>query len=353
MLAFTGDANLGLLLLDSFDRSTWRGPTIREIAHAADVGSATVDRVVNNRPGVRQKTRRRVQEALGKLLNEKATELTRADIQLFCESGATFNAAVADAANDVNRSVPSVRICGSFFTTSAVDLSSFSRSMREKGQAADGVIVVAREHPAVNSAVRMLVGKGVPVVCFTTDLPSSRRSAYVGNDQHAAGSIAGLLIGKALPASDSRILLVASASFRCQLEREMGFRWTLRSNFPHLTIDERVISDELPATTREQILRYCAANGPPVAIYNVAGANRGVAAALEQAGKAQETLFVGHELTQRSRELLESGTMDYVISHDFAGEIAYAVRWIRENRDGVLVKPSHSPILLHTKYNCS
>ena len=339
-------------MLDSFDRSRWRGPTIREIARAANVGSATVDRVVNNRPGVRQKTRRRVQDALGKLLTEKATDLTRADIRLFCESGATFNTAVADAVENVNRSVPSVRVRASFSTTSAVKPLSFARTMQEEGQLADGIIVVAREHPAINSAIRMLVGRGVPVVCFTTDLPSSRRSAYVGNDQHAAGSIAGLLIGKALPARDNRILLVASASYRCQQEREMGFRWTLRSDFPHLTIDDRVISDELADTTCEQILRYCAANGPPAAIYNVAGANRGIAAALEQAGKADQTLFVGHELTHWSRELLESGTMDYVISHDFVGEVANAVRWIREYREGALVKPSHTPILLHTKYNC-
>ena len=340
-------------MLDSFDRSTWRGPTISEIARAASVGTATVDRVVNNRPGVRQGTRRRVQEALGKLLGERATDLTRADIRLFCESGEAFNAAVADAVNDVNRSVPGVRIHGSFTATSAVDLLQFARSMQEEGQSADGVMVVAREHPAVNSAVRTLVGGGVPVVCFTTDLPSSRRSAYVGNDQHATGSIAGLLIGKALPAADGRILLIASASYRCQQEREMGFRWTLRSNFPHLAVDERVVSDELHDTTCEQILRYCAANGPPAAIYNLAGANRGVSAALEQSGNAEKTVFVGHELTQWSRELLESGTMDYVISHDFAGEIAYAVRWIRENRDGAVVTPSRSPILLHTRYNCS
>lgn len=225
--------------------------------------------------------------------------------------------------------------------------------MREECRTADGVIVVAREHPAINSAIRALVAKNIPVVCFTTDLPSSRRSAYIGNDQHAAGSIAGLLIGKGLPTSDNRILLVASASYRCQQEREMGFRWTLRSNFTNLTIDERVISDELTESTCEQILNYCVANGPPAAIYNVAGGNRGVAAALEQAGGAHATLFVGHELTQWSRELLESGTMDYVISHDFTVEIAYAARWLRENREGVLVNPSPTPILLHTKYNCS
>jgi LacI family transcriptional regulator len=63
----------------------------------------------------------------------------------------------------------------------------------------DGVVIIAREHPATNRAIRKLRAVGIPVICLTTDLPSSRRSAYVGNDQYAAGSVAALLIGNALP----------------------------------------------------------------------------------------------------------------------------------------------------------
>ena len=112
---------------------------------------------------------------------------------------------------------------------------------------------MAREHPAVNNAVRGLRRRGIPVVCLTTDLPSSRRSAYVGNDQHAAGSVAAQLIGNARPRAQQNVLLVVSVAFRCQQEREMGFRRVLRSAFPHLRIVERVISDEVPETTREQL----------------------------------------------------------------------------------------------------
>ncbi|MDX8481566.1 hypothetical protein RFN28_24335 [Mesorhizobium sp. VK24D] len=44
--------------------------------------------------------------------------------------------------------------------------------------------------------------------------------------------------------------------------------------------------------------------------------------------------------------------MDYVISHDFAGEVAAAARWIRDNLNGVTAEPAHSQILVHTRYNC-
>jgi LacI family transcriptional regulator len=331
---------------------TWKGPTVREIAALANVGPATVDRVLNNRHGVREKTRQRVLGALDKLSQERSEIESPLSVRLFCESGETFNAAMAAAAAEVNRSVPGASIEAHYVTTSQLEPSAFGRRIEHDGSEADGVVVVAREHPAINRAIRKLRSVGMPVVCLTTDLPSSRRSTYVGNDQYAAGSVAALLIGNGLPKERNNILIVMSVPFRCQQEREMGFRRVLRSDFPYLKIEERVISDDRPETTCEQLIRFFETNDHPAAIYNVAGANRGVAKALETVGKAGETVFVGHELTNNSRALLESGVMDYVISHDFAGELTAAVRWIRDNLNGSTAEPPHSQILVHTRYNC-
>ncbi|MCX8996067.1 substrate-binding domain-containing protein [Rhizobiaceae bacterium BDR2-2] len=339
-------------MTDHLKSKAWKGPTIQEIAELANVGPATVDRVLNSRSGVREKTRLRVLGALEKLTRERSDADLPLTIRLYCDSGESFNAAMAEAAAEVNRSVPGVAVDGVYVTTSEVEPMAFARQIEQEGGAADGVVVVAREHPAINRAIRKLRSVDVPVVCLTTDLPSSRRSAYVGNDQYAAGSVAALLIGHALPKERNSILLAMSVPFRCQQEREMGFRRVLRSDFPYLKIEERVLSDERLESTCEQVIRYIEANGHPAAIYNVAGANRGIAKALESVGKARETVFVGHELTNHSRTLLETGVMDYVISHDYAGELAVAVRWIRDSFRGLMAEPGHSQILVHTRYNC-
>lgn len=334
-------------------KSAWRGPTIREIADLAGVGPATVDRVLNNRSGVGEKTRGRVMAALEKLSRDRADNDGALDIRLFCESGQTFNDEMAAAAVEINRTLPGVQVSGQFATTKGLDPLTFARRIEKEGAEADGAVVVAREHPAINRAIRKLCQAGIPVVCLTTDLPSSRRSAYIGNDQYAAGNVAGLLIGQALPKQPASILIVMSVPFRCQQEREMGCRRVLRADFPHLRIEERVVSDDVPESTRDHLLRYFASHGVPAAIYNVAGANRGVAWALEQVGAADRVIFVGHELTATSRQLLETGTMDYVISHDFAGELTAAARWIRDDLQGAMVEPSFSQILVHTRYNCA
>ena len=330
----------------------WKGPTVRDIAELSGFAPATVDRALNGRPGVLDATRERILAAHRKLSQDSNAE-PPLQIGLMCESGISFNRAVEAAADTLNRTYPGAAIKDEYTETSKFDPSGFSKKISEIGDETGGLILVAREHPAVNNAVRGLRRRGIPVVCLTTDLPSSRRSAYVGNDQHAAGSVAAQLIGNALPRVQQNVLLVVSVAFRCQQEREMGFRRVLRSKFPHLRIVERVISDEIPETTYEQLSSFFETRGLPSAIYNVAGANRGIAQALEESEVAESTIFVGHELTPVSQGLLESGTMDYVISHDFNAELRAAVQWIDAFHNGVEGDPGPTPILLHTRYNCS
>lgn len=338
---------------DESKKVSWKGPTIQQIAAAAGVGPATVDRVLNDRSGVSERTRSRVVDALERLSRARADGGTeRLDVRLFCDSGEGFNGAMAAAEAAVNGSAADAVVRGRYVATSRLEPLSFARRIVEEGRRAGGVVLVVREHSAFIGAVRELRDAGVPVICLTTDLPGSGRDTYVGNDQVAAGSVAAQLIGVALRARHERILLVTSVPFRSQQEREMGFRRVLRAEFPQLAIEERIVSDDVPEHAREQVAGYIETHGPPAAVYNVAGGNRGVARALEDHGRADGTIFVGHELTEHARALLESGAMDYVISHDFAGELATAVRCVRAARAGALDEPAPSPILVHTRYNC-
>ncbi len=333
-------------------KAGWKGPTIQQVAEVSGVGPATVDRVLNNRPGVREQTRQRVRTAFEKLRQE-TSDAKPLRIALHCESGDSFNGEVRSAIRALHRSEPGVVVSSAFTVTNELDANAFSARLLEDGKQTDGSVVVAREHPAINSAIRQLRRAGKPVVCLTSDLPSSRRNTYVGNDQHAAGGVAAQVIGRSMPKkAPLRILLIMSAAFRSQKDREMGFRRVLRASFPHLRIEERLVSDDSPETTRQQLADYFELNGVPPAIYNVAGANRGVAQALVETGCADETIFVGHELTPVSRRLLQAGTMDFIVSHDLEGELTQAVRWISAFLEGVTSEPEPSQILLHTRYNC-
>ncbi|TAN15028.1 MAG: LacI family transcriptional regulator, partial [Rhizobiaceae bacterium] len=77
-------------------------------------------------------------------------------------------------------------------------------------------------------------------------------------------------------------------------------------------LDDRLRSAEL----FEQALR---AHPDIIGIYNAGGANSGIAAVLDRSQRGGSIMWVGHELTERSREWLKSGLMDIVL--DQAPEI--------------------------------
>ena len=274
-------------------------------------------------------------------------------LHLLADSGRSFNDAAHAAAQTFCKANPSVEITSDLNISYMVDPADFAKRI-VAAATADGLILVAREHPAINEAVRETTGKGVPVVCLTTDLPSSGRTAYVGSDQYASGATAGWLCGKMLPKGvAAQVLFVYSVPFRCHQDREQGFRHVLRSEFPGLEIDEKVSSDESVDVLYEAVRRYIAKNGPPAAIYNVSGANLGVGRALEEEGISGATLFIGHELNINSRSLLERGIMDVTIGHDFDREISLAVECIRMAQGGVQPVNRITQSQVFTRFNCA
>ena len=283
----------------------------------------------------------------------RAAPRERLRLRLLAESGRSFNQAAAEAADRYWVAHPEVEFHSELHVSHAISAEEMAHRIETVAEGADGLVLVAREHPAVNRAVQGVVARGVPVVCLTSDLPSSGRTAFVGSDQFASGSTAGWFCGRLMPRHPpGRVLFVGSVPFRCQLDREQGFRQVLRSEFPMLSIEEKVSSDESVEVVYDAIRRHIATHGAPGAIYNVSGANLGIGRALEDEGLAGKVVFVGHELTANVRILLEKGVMDVTIGHDFDREIAAAVECIAQARAGVQPASRLTPSLLFTRYNC-
>ena len=333
----------------------WRGPTVAQIAALSGVGTATVDRVLNGRNSVREATRVRVLEALATLGQPAAPTVAEEPLRIavVVDAGVSFNRTLEQAVATHGQDDPSVDFNFFGFTTAGLVTVKFAQLVERCAQTAHGLVVVAREDLTINRALRAASARGVHVVCLTTDLPTSGRAAYVGSDQASAGATAAYLMGRLLGRQPGRILFVYSAPYRCQEERELGFRRVLRSEFGSIEVEERVNSNDQPESAYENICRYIADRGPPAGIYNVSAGNVGVAQALEQHGLVGKVLFVGHELNRNSRMLLESGAMDIVVGHDVEVELRLSVDLIRKRVEGATTTASiHTPVRVFTKYSC-
>lgn len=331
-------------------RTNWQGPRISEIAAAAGLSTATVDRVVNGRGGVSPARSEAVWRVIEQLSRAPSPAPRPLRIALRCISGQSFNNTLLAAVRQFTAANPGVEMTAETSLTQDVDPLAFAAGLAAIEDGTDGLLLVGWEHPAINNAVRALIARGIPVVCLTTDLPGSGRTAYVGINQLMAGCSAGYLMGRLIHAPHGVVAIFASAPFSCQEDRETGFRRAIRTEFPHLTLAENVGSHDDPAVSKAAAAKLLASANPPAGIYNVAGANTGIAEAIRESGRT--CVFIGHELTKNSRRLLEAGLMDLVIAHAPDVELAQAVDIIRmsKTQDTPPLQDRIAPPLLITKY---
>ncbi len=330
---------------------------IREIARQAGLSEATVDRVLNHRPGVRASTVSTVQQAI--------TDLDRQRSQLRL-TGRTFIVDVVMQAPDrfssevkaaLEAELPSLR--------PAVVRSRFD--FREKGSPADlvavldgigrrgsmGVVLKAPDVPEIGAAVARLHEQGIPVVTLVTDLPLSRRVAYVGIDNRAAGATAAYLVHRLLGQREGDVLIAMSRSvFRGEEEREIGFRATMRRQSASRGLVELTDTDGLDVGVEESALRTVEEHPGISSVYSIGGGNQAILRAFEAAGRRCE-VFVGHDLDRDNLSLLRDERMTAVLHHDLRYDLRRACHVIMQAQGAIEgpIESVPSPIHVVTPYN--
>ncbi len=318
--------------------------TIHDVAETAGVSLATVDRVLNGRPGVRKVTIEKVKQA-AETLNYKPDVFAAglAKKRLY-----RFHFLIPNGPNafmeDLSREAAShaVTMSGDRMHVHVEPIDAFD-GHRVAGTLAvldrsvcDGVAVVAPVFPEVQAAIDRLQDRGVPVVTLVSDHPSSTRRHFVGIDNMAAGRTAGRLLGRFLPKRPAKIGLIAgSLGLRDHADRYAGCRQVIEADFPHLELlkvregrDDNIRNSDLV----EKILK----DHPDLAgLYNIGAGNRGTIAALRASGRAEDVVFIGHELTPYTCEALQANVLDAVIAQDPGHEIRSAIRVLKALCDGV------------------
>lgn len=289
--------------------------TIRDIAKATGRSTATVDRVLNNRPGVREPTRRAILKAAAAL---KYTRSLPAELSLdfVFPSVGGFMRGLAERIQHENTKPDCLRQIKvhSVDYASPERLVSLLASLR--GRSA-GVGLVALDQILIREALSGLIERNIPVVTLLTDISSLPHQGYVGIDNRLAGRLAGHLIGKFLPVEAATIALyTGSRAYRGHEEREMGFRSVIRENFPHLRIlyaQEIGESDQAGFEITQGLLQ----SDPGIAgIYNIGAGTDGIARALQNLHSAKKPVFIAHDLSVDTRQHLLSGALDAIIDQN-------------------------------------
>lgn len=293
--------------------------TLTDIAREAGVSPATVDRVLNARPGVKEHTRQHVL-TVAERLGYAAVTLPRPPavrLAFLLPQGTNAFIRVLQAQIEAQAAqLPGVETVVE--TIEGFDPAALSQRLSEMKGQIDGLGVIALDHPVVREALRGLAADGVRIVTLCSDIQNVPRVAYIGTDNRQAGRLAGYVVGRFLgPGNGGKVALFAgSLSYRGHQEREMGFRQILHEDSPQLQIVElREILDDRAKAYREALALFDR-HPDLAAIYNVGGGGNGIGRAMKDRGLARRVVLVGHEATDDNKALLLDGTMDAVIDQN-------------------------------------
>jgi LacI family transcriptional regulator, galactose operon repressor len=312
---------------------------LREIARQAGVSEATVDRVLNDRGGVRPSTEQAVRQAVDDLDRQRTqVRLTGRTflVDVVMQAPARFTAAVRRA---LEAELPTLRpaVFRARFhlreTAPVAEIVALLDGVRRRGS--HGVLLKGPDVPEVAEAGQRLAAAGIPVVTLVTDVPASGRLAYVGIDNRAAGATAAYLIGQWLGDAPGDVLVTLSRSvFRGEEEREMGFRATLRDRALVVVPD----TDGLDASP---VCTALDAHPDIRAVYSAGGGN---AAILDAFGERECRVFVAHDLDADNVALLRAGRISAVLHHDLGQDMRRACHVVMQAHralpGGILSWPS-------------
>ena len=308
--------------------------TLKEIAHQAGLSLATIDRVMNVRPGVKPSTLKRVKQALRELKNQQDQIFMvgrKFMIDVLVEAPDRFTELLRGALEQELQALnPAVFRCR-FHMAEIIKQEKIIAQLRQIGlRGSHGVLLKAPDLPEIVEAVDALVQKGIPVITVVTDIPHSKRIAYVGIDNRAAGETAAYLTGSWLGKTKATVLVtLSSLGFRGEEEREMGFRKALRQNYPHLKLVEVSEGYGKNQATGNLVTDALHKNPDICAVYSVGGGNMAVVDAFT-AMKRQIQVFVAHDLDVDNVKLLKQSKLNAVLHHNLKADMHTCCRLIMQ-----------------------
>lgn len=314
------------------EKQVQKRTTVHDVARQAGVSLATVDRVLNDRPGVRPATAEKVAEAIRVLdfrRDLSASLLARArDLRvvfLITNGKNEFMANLTAAIARRSREAKAERLTLETQPIRALDAAALVHALDGlDAKTCDCVVIVATEDRSVHRAVDAATRRGIAVMTLVSDLPGSSRKLFIGIDNVAAGRTAASLLGRFC--REGKIGLIAgSMGLLDHRERLEGFTRLMEEEFPRIEIlgpaeghDERSETEHLAAD-------LLAGNPDLAGIYNLGAGNLGLLAALEKSGRAGQVRVIAHELTDPTRAGLQSGSIDVVLDQNPDGEIRAAI----------------------------
>jgi LacI family transcriptional regulator len=296
---------------------------LEDIAEALGISRGTVDRALHNRPGVNPDVRERILRTAAEL----GYNTNRAARSLALQRSITLGVVIPQEPHSYWGGVEEgFRSAAAELRDHGVEVIFLTQPMRDPSLDAklvrqallggiDGLALTPVNTPEMRSLITEVVGAGIPVVTFVTDVPESPRLCFVGNDPWKEGRVGGEVLGK-LMQGRGKVLVFKGIQGLHTDTRCIGFRQVIQRDFPGISIASEV-ELSLPASLIAERTEAALEQHPDVGGIFVANAfAEFICPVLARRGMADQVRLVGFDLTPHTEGYLRSGAVDAVITQN-------------------------------------
>ena len=299
--------------------------TIKQIAELSGVSRGTVDRALNNRPGVKLEVQERIKkiaEELGYKPNPAAKAL--ADNRYNTKSiGVLLNSEGNPFFQDVIRGVHAALLELEEFGMQSIikTMKGYDAGLQIKlldelaEENVNGIVLSPINTPEIAKKISELKRKNIEVVTINSDVLDSERMAYVGCRYKKSGSVAAGLMGMISNREKEAYAVIGSSVKNLAVERRIqGILETLKKDFSWSEVTdiiENEDTDEISYTAVKALLeRRKELDG---ICFAGAGIEGGLLA-IRECGRSLK--IVAFDLTESVRKALKNGEVIATVCQD-------------------------------------
>ncbi|UWP57914.1 substrate-binding domain-containing protein [Ruminococcus gauvreauii] len=218
--------------------------TINTIAKKANVSRGTVDRVLNGRPDVSDKTRKRVLEVIKELeyspnVVAKALKSKNKKIQIGIIVSPKENLFGRDILKGILYAKDECAIYG--VTINIYEMKGFeidaqlAQIQNAIEDQVNGIALAPMEDTSIRNILKSIEDT-IPIAFYNTDIEGVNRICYIGQDGNACGRVGGQLLGMLSGGKGDTAVLLGYKMIRAHLQREDGFSEYLKKDLPEMRL---------------------------------------------------------------------------------------------------------------------
>lgn len=295
--------------------------TIKQIAEAAGVSRGTVDRALNDRPGVNAEVAARIRKIAQDLHyqpNAVAKALARSQkrlrIGVLLNSGGNpfFDKVILG----VRRAEREIEAFGA--TILLEELTGYDPSAQLEGlerlraRGIDGLVLTPINDSAIIDRLTEYAEGSLPITTLNADVPGLKKLCFVGCDYHRSGQTAAQLLGLMTDGELKAGIVTGSFRMLGHNQRVEGFCEVLDQEFPRISVADVVETDDDDEISYRAV-RELLAEKKPDALYFCAGGLTGGIRAVRELGLAGKLKIITVDDTDDVKELVREGIVNATV----------------------------------------